>query len=133
MNPEPTIPYITSGELLQDDKTILPGILLLELLRINVWNSLVVVQLPWFPVFDVRIIEPPLPSIFFVVPTIIFPLEVISISDGEYANLLYELFGHERVEKELEEFLSNDFFPRFGGGIGVTRLLSALTNCGVAK
>ena len=56
-----------------------------------------------------------------------------TISDGEYANLLYELFGHERVEKELEEFLSNDFFPRFGGGIGVTRLLSALTNCGVAK
>ena len=56
-----------------------------------------------------------------------------TISDGEYASLLYELFGEERVEKELEEFLSYDFFPRYGGGIGVTRLISALKNCGVAK
>ncbi len=49
-----------------------------------------------------------------------------TISDGEYANLLYELFGADRVEKELEEFLSFDFFPRYGGGIGMTRLISAL-------
>ena len=56
-----------------------------------------------------------------------------TISDGEYASLLYELFGEERVEKELEEFLSYDFFPRYGGGIGVTRLISAFENCGVAK
>ena len=56
-----------------------------------------------------------------------------TISDGEYASLLYELFGKERVEKELEEFLSYDFFARYGGGIGVTRLISALKNCGVAK
>jgi len=39
---------------------------------------------------------------------------------------LYELFGEERVEKELEEFLSHDFFPRFGGGIGLTRVISAM-------
>jgi hypothetical protein len=38
---------------------------------------------------------------------------------------LFELFGKERVEKELEEFLSHDFFPRFGGGIGMTRLARA--------
>ena len=57
-----------------------------------------------------------------------------TISDGEYASLLYELFGEERVEKELEEFLSYDFFPRYGGGIGMTRLISALDkNCGVAE
>lgn len=48
------------------------------------------------------------------------------ISDGQYAGLLYELFGKERVEKELEEFLSLKFFPRFGGGIGVTRLIDAM-------
>ena len=36
-------------------------------------------------------------------------------------------------EKELDEFLSFDFFPRFGGGIGVTRMISALEKCGVAK
>jgi len=43
-----------------------------------------------------------------------------------YANLLFKLFGKERVEKELDEFLSYDFFPRFGGGIGITRMISAL-------
>jgi len=49
-----------------------------------------------------------------------------TISDGEYANLLYKLFGKERVEKELEEFLEFDFFPRSGGGIGVTRIMDAI-------
>jgi aspartyl/asparaginyl-tRNA synthetase len=48
-----------------------------------------------------------------------------TISDGQYAGKLFELFGRERVEKELEEFLSLDFFPRFGGGIGMTRLSRA--------
>ena len=49
-----------------------------------------------------------------------------TISDGEYANLLYKLFGKERVLKELDEFLQHDFIPRFGGGIGVTRMISAM-------
>ena len=49
-----------------------------------------------------------------------------TISDGEYANLLYKLFGKERVEKELDEFLEFDFFPRSGGGIGVTRIMQAI-------
>ncbi len=48
-----------------------------------------------------------------------------SIEDGKYSQKLFELFGKERVEKELEEFLSFDFFPRFGGGIGMTRLARA--------
>ncbi len=47
------------------------------------------------------------------------------ISDGGYAGKLYELFGKERVEKELEEFLSFKFFPRFGGGIGMSRIIDA--------
>jgi aspartyl/asparaginyl-tRNA synthetase len=47
------------------------------------------------------------------------------ISEGGYANKLFELFGKERVEKELEDFLSFDFFPRFGGGIGMTRMARA--------
>ena len=51
-----------------------------------------------------------------------------TISDGGYAKLLFKLFGEERVEKELEEFLSYKFFPRYGGGIGLTRLISALKN-----
>jgi aspartyl/asparaginyl-tRNA synthetase len=49
-----------------------------------------------------------------------------TISDGEYANLLYGLFGKERVLKELDEFLQFDFIPRFGGGIGVTRMVNAM-------
>jgi hypothetical protein len=48
-----------------------------------------------------------------------------TIEKGEYCKKLFELFGQERVEKELEEFLSFDFFPRFGGGIGLTRLARA--------
>ena len=54
-----------------------------------------------------------------------------TISDGGYANLLYELFGKERVLKELDEFLSHDFFPRFGGGIGITRMISGMKKAGL--
>jgi aspartyl/asparaginyl-tRNA synthetase len=50
-----------------------------------------------------------------------------TISNGGYAELLYDIFGKERVEAELEAFLANEFFPRFGGGIGLTRLIRALT------
>jgi len=48
-----------------------------------------------------------------------------TIEDGGYSAKLFELFGKERVEKELDEFLSMDFFPRFGAGIGLTRLARA--------
>jgi aspartyl/asparaginyl-tRNA synthetase len=49
-----------------------------------------------------------------------------SIVGGEYAELLFKLFGKERVEAELEKFLEFDFFQRVGGGIGVTRMIPAL-------
>ncbi len=48
-----------------------------------------------------------------------------TISKGGYAKKLYKLFGKGRVDKELQEFLTLDFSPRFGGGIGMTRLMSA--------
>ena len=48
-----------------------------------------------------------------------------TIENGGYSQKLFDLFGKERVEKELEEFLSHKFFPRFGGGIGMTRLARA--------
>ncbi len=51
-----------------------------------------------------------------------------TISDGLYANLLYDQFGKNRVEKELNDFLDLDFFPRVGGGIGITRLLHAMND-----
>ena len=49
-----------------------------------------------------------------------------TISEGGYADLLFNLFGKERVEAELDEFLAHDFIPRYGGGIGVTRMISAM-------
>ena len=49
-----------------------------------------------------------------------------TITEGAYSNLLFDLFGKDRVEAELEEFLEFDFFPRVGGGIGMTRMISAL-------
>ena len=49
-----------------------------------------------------------------------------TISDGEYANLLFNHFGRKRVEDELEEYLKLDMFDRFGGGIGVTRMVRAM-------
>ena len=49
-----------------------------------------------------------------------------TISEGGYAELSFNLFGKERVEEELNEFLAHDFIPRFGGGIGVTRMISAM-------
>ena len=49
-----------------------------------------------------------------------------SITDGAYSKLLFELFGKERVQAELEEFLKHDFFERVGGGIGLTRMIAAM-------
>ena len=48
-----------------------------------------------------------------------------TIEHGKYCEKLFELFGKERVEKELEEFLQHAFIPRFGAGIGMTRLARA--------
>ncbi len=49
-----------------------------------------------------------------------------SITDGAYSELLFKLFGKERVQAELEDFLQHDFFQRVGGGIGLTRMIAAL-------
>jgi aspartyl/asparaginyl-tRNA synthetase len=48
-----------------------------------------------------------------------------TIEGGKYSEKLFELFGKDRVEKELEAFFTHEFFPRFGGGIGMTRLARA--------
>ena len=53
-----------------------------------------------------------------------------TITNGEYSELLYKLFSKERVEAELEKFLEFDFFPRVGGGIGMTRMIAALDKNG---
>lgn len=52
-----------------------------------------------------------------------------TISGGGYSNILYSQFGKERVHsdpKELDDYLNLEFFERFGGGIGVTRLIKVM-------
>ena len=48
-----------------------------------------------------------------------------TIEGGGYCSKLFELFGKDRVEKELEEFLQHAFIPRFGAGICMTRMARA--------
>jgi len=54
-----------------------------------------------------------------------------NISNGQYAQLLFSSFGRERVIKELDEYLSLPMIPRFGGGIGVTRMARAMKCAGI--
>ncbi len=54
-----------------------------------------------------------------------------TIEDGKYAEKLFDLFGKDRVEEELEDFLSHDFFPRSGGGLGVPRMIRAFELSGL--
>jgi aspartyl/asparaginyl-tRNA synthetase len=54
-----------------------------------------------------------------------------TISGGEYAQILYDKFGRERVDGEMDEFLKHNFIVRSGGGIGVTRLISSLLKEGL--
>jgi aspartyl/asparaginyl-tRNA synthetase len=56
-----------------------------------------------------------------------------TVSNGEYAGTLYKYFGKGRVEKELEEFLALPFVNRFGGGIGITRLIRSMLIRGLLK
>lgn len=54
-----------------------------------------------------------------------------AIEKGAYAQKLFELFGKERVLTELDDFLSQKFFVRSGGGIGITRIIRAMTLSGL--
>ena len=49
-----------------------------------------------------------------------------NIMDGGYRDKLFELFGKERTNAELDEYLNFNFFERCGGGIGVTRLMRSM-------
>lgn len=56
-----------------------------------------------------------------------------TLSDGQYAKLLFNAFGEERVLQELDEYLALPMFERFGGGIGVTRLARAMKLAGLLE
>jgi aspartyl/asparaginyl-tRNA synthetase len=55
----------------------------------------------------------------------------LTLSDGQYAKLLFNAFGEERVQKELDTYLALPMFPRFGAGIGVTRMARAMQLAGL--
>ena len=54
-----------------------------------------------------------------------------TVSDGGYANKLFDLFTKERVEMELDAYLKLPMIPRFGAGIGVTRMIRAMKMEGI--
>lgn len=56
--------------------------------------------------------------------------QFFALSDGKYAQLLFK-FGKERVMKELDEYLALPMFPRYGAGIGMTRLERAMVLAGL--
>ena len=49
-----------------------------------------------------------------------------NISGGMYAKTLYNHFGKERVDGEMQSFLTHNFITRSGGGIGMTRLIRSM-------
>lgn len=49
-----------------------------------------------------------------------------SVSDGKYAQLLFQKFDKARTLRELDAFLALPHIPRCGGGIGMTRLIRSL-------
>ncbi len=56
-----------------------------------------------------------------------------TISDGEYAELLYSKFSKERVDNELNEYFSlfKSNLKRCGGGIGIDRFIRAMKILGI--
>ena len=54
-----------------------------------------------------------------------------SISEKGYSKILFSNFTKDRVQKQLEEFLNFNFFERSGGGIGMTRMISAMKKSGL--
>tara|TARA_Y100000768_G_scaffold387917_1_gene380972 strand:- start:5179 stop:6486 length:1308 start_codon:yes stop_codon:yes gene_type:complete len=54
-----------------------------------------------------------------------------TISGGGYKKKLYDLFGKERTDKEMDDYFKFNFFERCGGGIGMTRLIRSLKTEGL--
>ncbi|GAI47228.1 unnamed protein product, partial [marine sediment metagenome] len=53
------------------------------------------------------------------------------VSHGDYKKLLFNKFTKGRVMKELDEYLSLKMTPRYGGGIGITRMERAMKLAGL--
>lgn len=46
--------------------------------------------------------------------------------EGNYLRTMYEYFGKERVDTEIEEYFDYDFIPRCGGGLGMSRIIRGM-------
>lgn len=57
--------------------------------------------------------------------------EFYASSNGEYYKKLCEEFGKENVDREFENYLLFIFIARYGGGIGLTRLIQAMLKYGL--
>ena len=55
----------------------------------------------------------------------------MTVSDGKYKQKLYDEFGEKRVMVELDEYLALNMFPRYGFGMGLTRLSRAMKKQGL--
>jgi len=49
-----------------------------------------------------------------------------TISDGKYSEILFNMFGEDRVNRELDDFFDLEFIERWGFGMGMTRLIRAM-------
>lgn len=58
------------------------------------------------------------------------PIEMkknIKLQDsGNYLNTMYDLFGKDRVDNEIDEYTDYKFVPRCGGGLGMSRIIRGL-------
>ena len=57
----------------------------------------------------------------------------MTISDGIYARTLFEKLTKDRTMRELDEYLSLPMIPRFGAGMGITRMARAMRLSGLLK
>ena len=53
------------------------------------------------------------------------------VSNGDYKKLLFNKFTEERVMEELDFYLSLPMIPRYGAGIGMTRMERAMKLAGL--
>jgi len=49
-----------------------------------------------------------------------------TVSDGDYKRLLFNKFTKKRVMEELDKYLAHIMIPRYGAGIGMTRMERAM-------
>ena len=56
-----------------------------------------------------------------------------SMDNFNYANLLIQNFGKERVTKELDSYLEMTFFPRKTGSIKLPELIKSITELEISN